>query len=449
MGGSEGKIHAAADGRRATAQVPCAGRAVRTAAAALACFASLSAVACGGADDSGGKAADGPDDSDVMLSATTEPLYTVGDAVGEDWAVLGRVVSVAFDAAGRLYLFDAAAQRIVVVGPDGEFAGFVGGPGEGPGEFDGATAMALLPSGRIAVFEFGLPGTFEILEADGTFVESVSGDVTKAAPAAKMLSLPDGRLISAGGPRVTMSGAQDQDQDGEAPPLGHRAMDIFPLDGAADPGPFYHAWGPPPPKDSTLVELDGMTLTMPKRAALAPGLHWAVLADGRIAIADSMSYRVKLVTPEGADAGRIERPIEPMAVTETVRSAVRAEARAELDETASFGLTAASETAMPPAMREAIERQIEEMTFPLGIPVVAGLAADWEGRLWIARWGHDGVVDGPIDIVASDGGYVGTLAPGGLRTPTAFGPGGLMAYLEEDDLGVQTVRVDRLTSLNR
>ncbi len=270
-----------------------AGRAART---ALACFAALSVVACGGPDDPDSDpatdhpdsdvAAGGLDGPDVMLSAVTEPAYTVGEAVGEDWELLGRVASLSFDDAGSLYLFDAGAQRIVVVGPDGEFARFVGGPGEGPGEFDEASAMAVLPSGRIAVFEFGLPGTFEIFEADGTFVESLSVDAT-------------------------------------------------------------------------------------------------------------------------------------------------------------------SEMAMPPAMREAIERQIEEMTFPDGIPVVAGLAADREGRLWIERSSQDRVEDGPIDIVTPDGGYVGTLGPDGPRLPNAFGPAGLMAYLVEDDLGVQTVRVIRLASLDR
>lgn len=436
-----------------------AGRAARTVWAALACFAALSVVACGGPDDpdsdpatdhpDSDAAAGGLDGPDVMLSAVTEPVYTVGEAVGEDWELLGRVASLSFDAAGSLYLFDAGAQRIVVVGPDGEFARFVGGPGEGPGEFDEASAMAVLPSGRIAVFEFGLPGTFAILEADGTFVESLSVDATKAAPAAKMLPLPDGRLISTGGPRITLASTPDQDQEGEAPPPGYRPMDVFPLDGA-DPGTFYHAWGPPPPKDSILVEVEaGMTINLPKRTALAPGLHWTVLSDGRIAIADSVGYRVKLVTPEGADAGRIERPIEPLAVTETVRDAVLAAARTEFAEMSSFGFTAASEMAMPPAMREAIERQIEEMTFPDGIPVVAGLAADREGRLWIERSSQDGVEDGPIDIVTPDGGYVGTLGPDGPRLPNAFGPAGLMAYLVEDDLGVQTIRVIRLTSLDR
>ncbi|MXX77808.1 MAG: hypothetical protein F4Z33_02205 [Gemmatimonadales bacterium] len=43
-----------------------------------------------------------------------------------------------------------------------------------------------------------------------------------------------------------------------------------------------------------------------------------------------------------------------------------------------------------------------------------------------------------------DARYPGTIPPGGLRIPDAFGPGGLMAYVDTHDLGYPTVRVVRL-----
>ena len=58
-----------------------------------------------------------------------------------------------------------------------------------------------------------------------------------------------------------------------------------------------------------------------------------------------------------------------------------------------------------------------------------------------------GAGGGPIDVVTADGDYIGTLAPDGLRTPSAFGPDGLMAFIESDALDVQTVRVVRLVAL--
>ena len=52
--------------------------------------------------------------------------------------------------------------------------------------------------------------------------------------------------------------------------------------------------------------------------------------------------------------------------------------------------------------------------------------------------------DGPTDVLTPDGAYLGTIAADGLRIPDAFGPGGLVAYIEEDELEVQRVRVARL-----
>ena len=95
-----------------------------------------------------------------------------------------------------------------------------------------------------------------------------------------------------------------------------------------------------------------------------------------------------------------------------------------------------------------IEREgVEERTFADEVPVLWGLAVDWENRIWVERRGPTGQGDGPTDIVTPAGEYIGTLPPDGLRTPDGFGPNGLMAYIERDDLDVPTVRLVRLIAL--
>ena len=86
---------------------------------------------------------------------------------------------------------------------------------------------------------------------------------------------------------------------------------------------------------------------------------------------------------------------------------------------------------------------IEQMTFAAAIPAIAGITLDFEGRLWVERRGLPGEA-GPIDIVTPDARYLGTIQPGGLRIPDAFGPDGLMAYAETHDLGFPIVRVVQL-----
>ena len=95
-----------------------------------------------------------------------------------------------------------------------------------------------------------------------------------------------------------------------------------------------------------------------------------------------------------------------------------------------------------------------------------GLRATWKGTLWVLRtpgggwpWETDETGDltplgknllqldrepAPIDVVTADGRYVGTFPAGATRMPVAFGPGGLAAFVEFDELDVPTVIVRRL-----
>jgi hypothetical protein len=54
-------------------------------------------------------------------------------------------------------------------------------------------------------------------------------------------------------------------------------------------------------------------------------------------------------------------------------------------------------------------------------PVIQALTVDPAGRLWLRRAGAREYDRGPVDIVAADGRYVGTL-PEGSPLPAAFGP---------------------------
>jgi len=82
------------------------------------------------------------------------------------------------------------------------------------------------------------------------------------------------------------------------------------------------------------------------------------------------------------------------------------------------------------------------------VPVIKEMAVDGEGRIWITRTAADGEAGGPTDVLALDGEYLGTLAAGDFRIPDAFGPNGLMAYIETDELDVPSVNVVRLVGLN-
>ena len=212
-----------------------------------------------------------------------------------------------------------------------------------------------------------------------------------------------------------------------------RRDDVFELSG-------YTAWELPEEDESSVSESasSGMVMRMSAGRAFEPLLEFDILTDGRLALIDSIGYRVKLIGLDGSVTGTIERPIAPLPVDDAIMEAERERYRER--EAAVLG----SASNLPiQTDREGVEGR----TFADEVPVLYRLKVDWEDRIWLQRRGPTGQGDGPTDIVTPDGDYIGTLPPDELRTPDAFGPDGLLAYIEHDDMDVSTVRVIRLVAL--
>lgn len=97
------------------------------------------------------------------------------------------------------------------------------------------------------------------------------------------------------------------------------------------------------------------------------------------------------------------------------------------------------------ALLEGEMRGVENMRFYSEVPVIADLRTTWEGTLWIQRSAEPGTEEpGPIDVLTPNGRYVGTIAPDVLVMPDAFGPGGLVAFVDLDEFDVPVITVRRL-----
>ena len=423
----------------------------RAGAGAIALLA-VGLVGCQGRDEAGapGQGLEGPDQ---IVVPTTEDAYVVGAFDGQEWETFAEVVEVDFDGAGNLYVLDAGARRVVVVGRDGALARTVGQEGEGPGEFRNPGSLAVFDDGSLAVLDVSWLHAFD---AEGQFENSAP--VITAQLGGALLSnavvqpLSDGRvlLVSPASvrslpPGVVMPGVDFTEFDEGLP------LNVLPLDGG-DPEVLYRAWEVPPPAPGSWETLqsgggNAAAVYVGGERAFEPHLHAAPISNGWVAVADSTDYAIKMVAADGAVAGIVERPIFPVVVTEAVQQRERERRLRELGNDQGGG----------PRMQDAIgeaaarnlhERNIEALQFMDEVQVIQEMAVDRADRLWIARAGADGFGDGPVDIVTMDGGYLGTLEPNALPVPDAFGPDGLMAYIERDDLGVQSVRVIRLVSLD-
>lgn len=422
-------------------------------------------LACGDSAEAPG-AGDGANDpagADITLAPAMEDVYTVGAMEGEDWEIFGRIRSVDFDENGNLHILDSQADRVVVVGPDGDFVRTVGKPGEGPGEFSSLRDLVVHRDGSYAVLTFG---SIHLFDTDGEFTGTVPADMATGMPV-RAQGLPDGRLVSSNVLRMNMLGSGGSVGIVTSEEPEGRAIEVFSLEEGMSEL-LYTAWKlPEEDPDDGAISVTGsstaasISMRMSPPKAFVPGLHVGVLADGRIAVVDSVGYRVKLVGMDGSVTGTLERPIAPTVVTEAIREAERERIRAAREEgntpggevevmsvRGSAGTSASALSSLNPDNVQSIQvmaGSIEDMTFADEIPVIDAITVDWDDRIWIERTGENGQGVGPIDIMTVDGRYIGTLPAEGLRTPWAFGPGGLAAFVESDEYDVQTVRVVRLS----
>ena len=414
----------------------------------------LAVVACGGEPaESRPSPATGLDAPDRNLTLTTTPVYQVGGFDAPDWATFGQVTAVRFDAQGRLYILDSQAQQVTVVGPDGSFLHTIGSPGEGPGELSSPFGMAVTAEGQVAIFDMGHQG-FVVYDSEGQYLRTSRVDLqTMGFPGRAITSHPSGGIVSGIGGAIRMSmGGEVQ----TGPPS--RPVAFFPLNDE-EGRVVYEAWDLPEevPESNTDLKLGSggsFSIRMPVERAFEPGLYTAVLPDGRIAVVDSVGYRVKLISLDGEVTRTLERPIPPTPVTEAIETLERERRADELAQQGGGRMVIALRTDGPggggggqvaqDAVRRMMEQRLESMVFAEAIPVIEAMTTDWAGRLWIQRSSGEPGEPGPTDLITVGGEYLGSLAPAGMRTPTAFGPGGLITRIETDEFDVPTIVVERL-----
>ncbi len=378
---------------------------------------------------------------DRTLGLAFEELYRLGTPAGEEWEQFGDIQSVAFDAAGNLLVFDQheQSQKIYVVDSEGRLVREMGGPGEGPGEFGDAVAMAVMPDGRVVVADHDRQG-YHLFGADGEFERMVRkpgspsawrmGPIRAQPGAVAIITVPaqaQGVTMTAGafsGPLVlpTSFSIERRDLSGERSETDTVAEAWLPPTGLEDED-----------ENTQRNYIHIPTALLPK---LSPSLHWRVLPDGRVAFSDSTTWTVK-IAETGAGVVRIlQRPFQPQPLTGRMIRADRDHRLRRLEEGSGS-----------PDRVERMRGVIESNDYYHELPVVRGLEATWDGHIWVLRWGAEPWSDGPIDVVTPDGRYLGSYPAGTTLLPAAFGPDGLAAFIETDELGVETVVVKRMAGL--
>lgn len=409
---------------------------------------------------------------DRPLTADFPEVYRVGGLDAPVWAQFSLPGSLAFDGAGNLYHLDAVAMHVIVVGPAGELVRTVGREGEGPGEFTVPMGLVVWRDGRFAVPDVG-NGAYKLFGPDGElerFVRMGSQQGVFAGIGGMRTELrpdPNGVAVLAqgmGGVGDLIGELTDLLGIGETGGTGVDDHGIERIDLSGDvvrTEAVLQGWRMPREESGEALSRDDLVNTrrVADRAAealgggemfLEPGFHWDVLPDGTIAYTDSSTYEVKVAEAGGASVIEVlRRQHEPEPVDRRIRSRViEREIRQweEADEEMS-GAAEGNELAsgILSALSKASREQIEKRPFFTEVSVVRGIRAAWDGALWIQRRGDEPWDDnGPIDVFGANLEYVGTYDPGETGIPAAFGPDGLAAFWELDELDVPSIVVKRL-----
>ncbi len=397
---------------------------------------------------------------DSPLAADFEEVLRVGSLDGPEWQQFGAIFEAAFDGAGNLYLLDLHAYRVVVVDPVGDLVRFIGREGQGPGEFSFPDLLTAMPDGRAVVGDIAGHRSFQVFGSDGTLDRNVR--------VGEDLLNVRGRIYPDGGGRdaVVVSGGltiiEGMRPAGAEDPPGKRPIVRLALDGGTVVREtITYAWAPPSAGIITF-RVNGHEITTGDQTApprtFDPGLFVGPLSGGGIAFSDSTTYAIKLTGPEGAVSRILRRPFFPQPVTDRL---LEAEIERQLDE---YVAVEASMSAQPQRvvdgstgeavdmlprdmMLEGLKRTrrayLEALPSADEIPVVVDMRTTREGEIWVRRRGDDLLSDGPIDVLTADGRYLGSY-PSDTAMPNAFGPGGLLAFVERDEFGLNRVVVKRV-----
>ena len=365
----------------------------------------------------------------IRLSAEDRPLdagfaevYRLGSRMGDGWDAFGQVPDLGFDEAGNLYILDRGAVRIYVVDRQGNLVRQFIGEGEGPGEFEEPSALGfgVMTDGRVTVFDPNRMG-FALFDANSEFERTtpLPGPHTHYALIFNLQAFRGrDRFLSTTEVGYLSTSEPGPDDDAPAPFRYLLSYDLTVDQVAIDS--VVAGWWPAVHPD----------------AAFRPRLMGDVLPSGEIVYTDSSAYAIKFAMPGGPVTRILTRPFEPRPVTERIRAA---EIERQLERIGDAGGDPLRE-----AMNEWQRNQIEEMEFYHEMPVLLALRTSWEGTIWVRRRGEEGAGGNPIDLITADGRYLGTFAPGTTGLPRAFGPDGLIAFVETDDLDVPYVVVKRL-----
>jgi len=307
---------------------------------------------------------------------------------------------VTADRVGNLYVIDRAHFRLVSFDSTGAHRWSAGKEGGGPGEFRMPVAVVAAPDGTVEVYDAG-NNRVERYASDGASL----GSEPLGFPAYQSrfshvdagLAMDFGRFGPADGHRLAIV------SDGDT-------TELLTID----------------PSQPQLVEFPDCPIRVSMAAIFTPGIVWGA-AGNRVTASPGAGY--ELAVFEG------DRQVASFRRALPVIEATAAIAAREIPEVGMRIRAGTMECTMTPA------QVVEARGFAAYAPLVSRLLVAPDGAVWVERRVPDG--DPVIDVIGSDGEYLGTLSPD-ARFPIGFTAAGHVLLLDTDELDVMRLGVYRV-----
>ena len=142
---------------------------------------------------SSGRAHSQPADTPERQELTE--VFRVGEETEENTILFGRILDIAVNSTGQLFVADWTSESVNVFSDAGELVDHIGSRGEGPGEFTRAFGVAIAPGDCVAVFDAQSErlSLFEPISHRFAYSTSIEGDDFKSP--AKIIGFTDKGIL--------------------------------------------------------------------------------------------------------------------------------------------------------------------------------------------------------------------------------------------------------------
>ncbi len=364
--------------------------------------------------------------------ATLVPEVSIGELDGPEEYLFGSIYSIAVGGEGRVYVLDGQAKEIRVFDSDGAYVETVARGGEGPGELNNASSVAVLQDGRIVAHE---PGDM-LVEVVGPG----PGDRALWPYTPGAIIVPVKPLSIDRNGRILVPAAGTTPDGDFVQYVFVMGSDGVVVDSIVPPGDGFE----PPFVEVRLPFPVAGRSTATRFVPFTARHYWTIHPNGHFVTGISTDYRIDLGRDD--DVLRIERAYEPVPASEPERGYHREQVAAGL-------------------RRTQPDWSWNGPPIPETKPPFRGLVTGRDGRLWVQLWAEarpvvneDHDPDNPrsepvtwespvrYDAFEPDGTYLGVLvAPDGFVTrPEPIFDGEQVWAVTRDELGVERVVRSRI-----